>query len=182
MGRPRACPAPAVSAAIKAGTDAISLAWTRSPPSASYAVERSTDGSPFAPQRVDIPVNSARAAAPIAGADLGHTLSCRVAETLAGATVRPGAATVVLPPALEAPRGLAAAPSAPGASIVLEWRDSPIASGYHVEMAVPGGDFGWIATVGQGPHAVGAVAAATAHEFRAVAHVGGRDASAVGRG
>lgn len=170
--RPQRLP-PQLSASLRAGTDSVMLEWERgSLPTATYAVERSVDGGAFAPAQVTV-INATRATATITASDLGSSLSYRVAETLNGVTARLDPVTVTLPSSLEAPSGLGATRSASGSSIELDWRDAPIASGYHVEKAGTGGAFERIATVTESGHTVELGAPATGtHEFRVVAHLG----------
>lgn len=162
-----------LSASLQAGTDSVMLDWMRgSLPTATYVVERSTDGGAFAAAQVTV-LNATRATAPITPADLGSSLSYRMVETAGGVTTRSDPATVTLPTSLEAPSGLSAARSESGTSVALEWRDASIASGYYVERSVAGGAFERIATVTESSHTVelGAAAAGT-HEFRVVAYLG----------
>jgi len=165
-------PAPQVSAALAAGTDGISLDWSRgSLPSATYAVERSVNGGTFVVVQVSL-LNATRATAPITAPDLGSSLSYRVAETLNGVTARSDAVTVSLPAVLEAPRGLSASRLAPGASIDLDWRDAPIASGYQVERSVSGEPFERIATVVQSSYTMEGAMPTGSYMFRVVAYLG----------
>ncbi|MDD9825514.1 MAG: hypothetical protein OXU86_01875 [Thaumarchaeota archaeon] len=162
-----------LSASLQAGTDSVMLDWMRgSLPTATYAVERSTDGGAFAAAQVTV-LNATRATAPITPADLGSSLSYRMVETAGGVTARFDPVTVTLPPSLEAPSGLSAARSESGTSVALEWRDAPIASGYYVEKAGAGGTFERVATVTESSHTVElGAAAAGIHEFRVVAYLG----------
>ncbi|MDD9814142.1 MAG: hypothetical protein OXU37_07775 [Thaumarchaeota archaeon] len=164
--------APHVSAALAAGTDSISLDWSRgSLPLATYAVEKSVNNGAFATAPV-ILLNATRATAAITAADLGSSLSYRVAETLNGVTTRSDAASVSLPAELEAPRNLIASRPESGSSITLDWREAPIASGYHVERSISGGSFERIATVAQSSHTIEGATPTGSHAFRVVAYLG----------
>lgn len=164
--------APQVSASLAAGTDRISLDWSHdSMPLATYSVEKSVNGGAFAPVQVNL-LNATMATDAIFAADLGSSMSYRVTATFNGSVTRSDAATIVLPTKLEAPRVMSASRADSSAFIEIDWRESPIASGYHVERSISGSSFERIATVAQSSYTVEDTTLVGSHVFRVVAYLG----------